>query len=203
LPDIQFSRLDLTGEIGEGAINFGTVDGRAYGGKLTGNAYLSWQGGWQLQGALNAEAMELSTALPTIKLSGELSGNASFAFHGDRLGQLATTPRLVGTVSVHQGAFNNVDMVETVRAGKKQVLGGVTHFEELNGTLLVDATGQHVKQIRVSAGAMSMVGAAEATPDGKLSGQLLVDLNKVRAGMGTLPLTLTGTVSAPAWRIGR
>ncbi len=203
LAGIQFTRLDLTGELADNAVNFSTIDGRVYGGHLTGSGYLNWQSGWQLQGGVKMEGMELSTALPTIKVSGEMDGDASFSFRADRLNDLAASRHLEGTFTLKDGSFNNIDMAETVRAGRKQVAGGVTHFEALSGMLVVDASGEHVKQVRVSGGATTMTGAADATPDGRLSGQLLVDLSKVRAGMGTLPLKLTGTVDAPVWVVGR
>lgn len=203
LPAIQFGSLDASGNVENSAINFTNIRGNLYGGTVKGSASLSWLAGWRLQGNMNVEAMLVEKAFPGLKVAGELNGNTSIVMHGDRLAQLTNATRLDGTFHMKDGTINNLDIVETVRTNKRQLAGGTTHFDELNGTLLMDGGAQYLKQIRISAGAMSMKGNAEAAADGKLSGQLLVDLNKVRAGLGTLPLSLGGTVDEAQWRIGR
>jgi uncharacterized protein involved in outer membrane biogenesis len=203
LPNIQFTNLDATGDVSSGAINFTSISGNLYGGTLKGSANLGWQNGWQLQGHLNLKFMPVEKALPGLKIAGELEGDASLGMAGAKLTQLTNAPHLEGTLQIKDGAFNNMDIGETVRSGKKQLVVGVSHFDTLNSAVLVDSSGSHLKQVKIAAGAMSMSGSADAATNGQLTGQLLVDMNKVRAGMGTLSLSLGGTVADPAWRIAR
>ena len=200
LPNIQFGSLTASGDVNNGVINFTSIEGSLYGGTLKGSAYLAWQGGWQLQGHLNIKALQVDKALPGLKISGDFEGDAGLVMGGAKLSQLANAPRLEGSFRVTDGAINGIDMTETMRAGKKQLAGGTTHFDVLGGTLSVDGSGQHLKQIKGVAGAMAMSGAADVA-DGTLSAQMLFDFNKVRAGMGTLPLVISGTVAEPVWRI--
>jgi len=151
---------------------------------------------------VSVSSLVVGKALPGLKIVGELEGDAGLVMGGGKLSQLANSPRLEGAFRMQDGTINGMDLAETARSGRRRLAGGATHFDALSSTLLVDSSGQHLKQIKIAAGAMSMNGSADVTADGKLTGQLLVDLNKVRAGMGTLPLALTGTVAEPVWSIG-
>jgi uncharacterized protein involved in outer membrane biogenesis len=199
IPEVKFGDFSTSGDVGDDAINFSNIDGSLYGGLLKGTAYLSWQKGWQLRGHISISSMDVDKALPGLKVGGEMAGNADLLMHGDKLMQLASTPHLDGNIEMKDGTINNLDIAETARAGKKQVMSGVTTFESLRGELVVDNSGQHLRKIRISAGATSMIGAADAAADGKLSGHMLVDMNKVRAGMGTMTLGVGGTVSDFEW----
>ena len=203
LPKIQFASLEATGVVGDGMVNFSSVTGNMYGGILRGSATLAWKGGWQLQGRMSIGSMQMEKALPGLKVSGDMDGEASFSLSAEKLLQLASAPHLDGSLRIKDGSINSMDLVETARSGQRTLSPGTTHFDQLIATLRTDPSGHHLKPLRISAGAMSMTGSADATPDGRLTGQLLVDLSKVRAGMGSLSLVVNGTVADPAWGIGK
>lgn len=202
LPKIQFASLDATGLVGDGVINFSSISGNMYGGIIRGSASLSWKSGWQLQGQMSIASMPMDKALPNLRVAGDMDGDASFAMSSDRLAQLTNAPRLDGTLKIKDGALTSIDLAETARSNTNKLLPGKTNFEQLSGTLRIDSSGQHLKQIKISAGMMNMSGSADATPDGRLSGQMQVDLSKVRPGAGSMPLSLGGTLMDPAWNIG-
>jgi membrane protein involved in colicin uptake len=203
VPAIEFSSLELTGELADGVANFTSVSGALYGGSLKGTAALTWQNGWQLQGNVAVQSILMEKAIPGLRMTGEMEGNASFIMNGTGLAQLVGAPHLQGTFGVKDGDVKGIDIVETLRTDTRQLVAGTTHFEVLTGSLRLDSSGEHLKPIKVSAGAMTISGSVDAAPDGGLSGQLSVDTSKVRAGLGSLPLRLGGTVSAPAWSTGR
>ena len=120
-----------------------------------------------------------------------------------KLSQLVNAPRLDGTIRMSEGAINAVDIAETARSARRQPMTGITHFDSLNGTLSVDSAGNHLRQIKIISGPLSISGSADVAADGRLAGQLTADLNKMRAGMGTLPFTLSGSVADPVWGLGR
>ena len=91
---------------------------------------------------------------------------------------------------------------KTARVGKRQgVAAGRTHFDELNGTLLADGDKVQLRQIKISAGILSGNGFVDVASGNQLSGRLNVDL-KIRADMGSMPLTVSGTLKQPVWRTG-
>jgi hypothetical protein len=97
---------------------------------------------------------------------------------------------------VKKGVISKMDMVETA-ANHRVTSGGRTHFDELSGALQVENNSQHLRQLRISTGAMSANGSVDVSPGGKLSGQLSVDL-KMRPG--NTPLALSGTLAEPVLR---
>ncbi len=195
LPGIQFNEFSAKGEVSEAAANFNEIEGSLYGGALTGKANLTWQNGWQLQGHANAKRLELQNALPQSGIAGEMEGDANFTLSGAKLPQLANALNMDGSLVVKKGVVNDIDMVEAA-ASRKSAAGGRTHFDEMSASLQVDNSGQHLRQIKISAGVMSATGSVDISPNKQLSGRLNVNLT-MRAGMGTVPLTLNGVVGKP------
>ena len=204
VPGIMFGELNVKGEVGAGEANFSVIEGLLYKGKLLGSARLTWKNGWQLQGQLNVKSLALQEALPQLGINGEMDGNASFALRGAQLPLLVKTPHLDGRLAVRKGFINSIDMVETVRVANRQgsASTGRTHFDELTGNFLLDGNSQQLRQIRISAGVMSANGFVGVVSGKQLSGRLNVDL-KMRAEMGSMPLTLSGTLTEPVWRTRR
>ncbi|RFC35663.1 MAG: AsmA-like C-terminal region [Candidatus Nitrotoga sp. SPKER] len=203
LPDMLFNELTVKGELGAGEIKFHEIDGRLYGGLLTGSARLTWLKGWKMQGLVNIKAMELHDVLPQVDIAGEMSGDANFILHGEKLPLLAKTPHLDGKFLVKKGLINKFDLVETSRMPtRKGASSGRTHFDELSGVLEIDNNKQHLRQIKISAGVMSANGYVDVAANRQLSGRLNVDL-KIRADLGSVPLVLSGTLNEPVWSTRR
>ncbi len=198
LPGILFNEFNARGEVGEGFASFNEIDGRMYGGVLTGDANLSWKNGWQLQGRMSVKRLELQKALPQFGIEGEMDGETSFKMNEAKLHQLANTLHMDGNFVVWKGVINNIDMVETV-TNRKGAIGGRTHFDQMIGLLQADSSGQHLRQVKISAGVMSANGFIDVSPDRQLSGRLSIDL-KMRAGMGSVPLSLGGVAGKPVLR---
>lgn len=196
---VKFKSFSAGGTVADNAINFSNINGSLYGGFLKGNAYLTWAQGWQLRAHLDLDTMDVDKALPGLKVAGEVGGSADLVMSGDHLMQLARAARLSGNIAMKGGTISNLDIAETARAGKKQVMSGITTFDSLSSAVVVDNNGQHLRNIRISVGATDLSGSADASPDGKLSGHILVDMNRVRAGMGTMTLGVGGTVSDFKW----
>ena len=204
VPGILFDELNIKGEAGAGEANLSVIEGMLYKGKMLGSARLTWRKGWQMQGQLNVKSLALQDALPQAGMTGELDGNASFTLRAAQLPLLAKAPQLDGRFSVKKGFINSVDMVETARVSNRQgsASAGRTHFDELSGILVMDGNSLQLHQIKISAGVMSAHGFVDVVSGKQLSGRLDVDL-KMRAEMGSMPLTLSGTLTEPVWRTGR
>lgn len=196
LPGVVFSELNAKGEVGADTASFNEIDGSIHGGILAGNARLSWQKGWQMQGHLSIKAMELHDAFPQYGIEGTLYGDADFLLNGAKFVQLANAPRLDGSFVARKGLINKIDFVETANFSGRRggASGGRTHFDELSGVLQSDRSGQHFRQLKISTGVMKANGTVDIGPGKELSGRLSADL-KMRAG--SVPLVLSGTLTAP------
>ncbi|CAH1387818.1 hypothetical protein [Candidatus Nitrotoga sp. M5] len=199
LPNIFFNELTIKCELGTGEIICHEIDGRLYGGLLTGSAQMTWLKGWKMQGRVNAKAMELHHMLPQLEVTGVMNGDANFIMRGESFPHLAKKPHLDGEYLVKNGLINKIDLVETVRMpNSKGASSGRTHFDELSGVLQVDNNKQHLRQIKISAGVMSANGYVDVAADKQLSGRLNVVL-KIGADLGSVPLVLSGTLPEPVW----
>ncbi len=198
LPGVLFNEFNARGEVGEGFARFNEIDGRMYGGVLTGDANLLWKNGWQVQGRVSVKRLELQKALPQFGIEGEMDGDASFRMNEAKLHQLTSALNMDGNFVVWKGVINNIDMVEAV-TNRKGAIGGRTHFDQMIGLLQADSSGQHLRQIKITAGVMNANGSIDVSPDRQLSGRLNVDL-KMRAGMGSVPLSLGGVAGKPVLR---
>ena len=203
LPGINFKELNASGKIDANGAEFYEMDGDIYGGRIVGSASLTWQNGWQLQGKANIKTMSLPEALPQIDVTGDLDGDVKFALRGDQPHLMSKAPRLEGNVVVKNGKINKIDMVESSRMSSRQgAAPGRTHFDQLNGTLLVENSSLQLRAIKIAADVLSASGNIDVAADGELSGRLGVDL-KMRAEIGSVPLVLSGTITEPVWNIGR
>jgi hypothetical protein len=196
LPGMLFNDLKTTVEVSENSADFKEIDSQLYGGRLTGQAHLDWQKGWQMQGHLNIKAMPLQDTFPQYGIEGALNGDSSFQLYGTSPQQLSSTPRLEGNFTVEKGLISKIDILETA-AKFKELVGGRTHFEELSGSLQMENHNVHFRQLKISTGdkgAMDASGSFDAAADGKLSGRLSVDL-KMRGS--NAQLILSGTLLEP------
>lgn len=199
-PNVQFDDLTAKGEISATGANFVDVKGQAYGGFLDGNAKLTWQKGWQLQGRIDARSVELSKLFPKFGVSGEVSTGANFATSGVKLGKLAETRQMDGSFVVKKGIVNGMDMVEIARGNRQVGAAGRTHFDEMAGNFQVNGRGPHFQQLKITSGILSANGSFDVNADSQVSGRFSVEL-KARAGASSL--ALSGTLMEPILRSAR
>ena len=203
LPALTLHELSATGEVTESAANFNEISGGLYGGMLSGNAQLNWQHGWQMQGRVTVKMLELHDLFPQFGIAGEMAGDSAFLLRGATLAQLSNTTHLDGSVVLKKGVISKIDIVRTASdASHRGAAGGRTNFDELNAMLKLEKNTLSLSQIRLYAGVMSATGAAEVGSGNALSGRLNVDL-KMRAGLGSIPLVLSGTPKEPVLRVAR
>ncbi|MGO8755040.1 MAG: adenylate/guanylate cyclase domain-containing protein [Gallionellaceae bacterium] len=194
-PDIKFDELNLKGNLGEKEIVFSEIDGRLYGGDVSGNAKLNWRNGWQLLGHATVNKLELRDALPILDIDGQLGGEGNFKFSSATLKQLAGVLNMDGNFNVKKGVINRLDLLEASRLTDSQnVSGGRTYFDDLNGMIQVERNNLSFHQLRFSSEVMGGSGAINVDPDGHMTGQLNVEL-KVRPESASL--VVSGTPEEP------
>jgi hypothetical protein len=197
LPNVLFEDFTANGEISSSGANFADIDAQAYGGFVRGNAKLTWQKGWQLQGHIGAKSVDLVKLFPKVAVTGELQTNSNFSAAASKLSQLADDVQIDGSFVVTKVVVNNMDIVETVRLRNSQV--GRTHFDELTGNYQSNGRGQHFQQLQMTSGILSGNGSFDVNK-AQVSGHLSVEL---KSRPGATALSLSGTVVEPTLRTGR
>lgn len=182
------------------------IDVALYGGKLTGDAVLSWPESkgitsWRMTGKLAIAnlAVKEPTSLvsKSVYLSGHLFGNGNFSSKAKQPGQLADNLRADFKFKVNNGVLHGLDLVKVASLLLKQSQGGgETQFDEFSGSLNVSGKQYHLQNLKISSGLLAGKGQVKVKPNKSLDGNVVVD---VKAGMGLagIPLEVSGTVSNP------
>lgn len=195
LPGAIFSSFNARGEIAAGEISISDLDAHAYGGIWSGNGKLNWSRGWRFDASIKAKTMELAELFPKYGLSGEVFIDGKLSASAGTLPALAKSLRIDGSFEAKRGVINGIDVVETVRlASHEHLVGGRTHFDELNGSFVAEDGQVRFRSVRITSRMLKASGTLNATTGGQLSGEFNAEI-KMRSG--TSLLSLSGTLSEP------
>jgi hypothetical protein len=192
ISNIFFDDFTANGEFASASANITEMDAQVFGGFLHGNAKLSWQKNWQLQGRISAKSVELAKLYPKFGVAGELQGESNFSIFGTKPEQITNNLQMDGSFMINKGVVNNMDMIETVRQGNRQT--GRTHFDELTGSFQTNARGMHFQQLQITSGIMTGSGSFDVGTSAQISGRFSVTL---KAREGTSALMLSGSLTEP------
>jgi hypothetical protein len=166
----------------------------AYDGVLAGTARLSWGGdAWRLQGDFRANEMAVSRFAPALFESGKLRAEGRFAMQASDNAKLFATSRVEGSFVVNGGAVSGIDLMSSLKTLKA---GGRSVFSEAKGNFSYDAGKTQIRNLKMSAGLLSLYGSAEAESGGALRGRFSLDLNSP-AARGHGNISLQGTLGQP------
>jgi len=195
LPQVKFSDFNARGEIMQGGMVLSELDAHAYNGIWSGSGKLSWGKEWSAEARIDARTMDMDKMLPQYGLAGEVFVNGVFSSRGASLSGLADALRLEATFEAKRGVINGIDMVETARLlSREHLVGGRTHFDQMNGSLLLENHVVRLRQIKISSGMLNASGSFDIANDGRLAGSFSSEI-KMRAGNN--PLVLSGTLKVP------
>ncbi len=182
------------------------IDIALYGGKLTGDAVLTWPENkgvtsWRMNGKLaiaNLAVKEPSSLVSkSVYLSGNLYGNGNFSSKTNHVGQLTDNLRADFKFKVNNGVLHGLDLVKVASLLLKQnQSGGETQFDEFSGLLKVSGKQYHIQNLEISSGLLAAAGQVKVKPNKTLDGVVAVDV-KNSMGLTEIPLVVSGTVSKP------
>lgn len=166
--------------------------GRYLGGAVNGNARLRWSEAWTLDGDISAKGLDVVQLFPGLIGGGALEARARYTLRSDVAEKLFAAPRIEGNFVVQNGILLGADLNN---AAQSNVSGGMTVFSDLAGDFVHDAGGTQLRQLRLTAGAISASGRADVEAE-KLRGNFVVDSKPGQAKVKA-SLTLAGTVKQP------
>ena len=177
------------------------MDVALYGGKLKGDAVLSWGKTWKLSGSFGVE--NLSTQQPSrlvsnaVYLSGNLFGKGNFSSSAKDAGALADSLQTNVQFKVNNGVLHGLDLVRVASLLLKQnQSGGETQFDVLSGVLKSSGKQYHLHNLNISSGLLTATGQVKVKPNKALDGVVEVEV-KSGMGMAAIPLNVSGTVDHP------
>ncbi len=177
-----------------------------YGGKLTGDAVLSWpenkgKANWKTSGNLSVDNLSVqrpsSMVSKGVYLSGNLFGKGNFSASAKEAGHLSDNLQANFQFKVNNGVLHGLDLVKVASLLIKQSQsGGETQFDEFSGVLNSTGKQYHLRDIKISSGLLSAKGQVKVKPNKALDGTMVVDV-KNSMGLTAIPLDVSGTVSKP------
>jgi uncharacterized protein involved in outer membrane biogenesis len=182
------------------------IDIALYGGKLTGDAILSWpenkgKVNWKTSGNLSVDNISVqqpsSMLSKAVYLSGNLFGKGNFSSSAKEAGHLSDHLQTNFQFKVNNGVLHGLDLVKVASLLIKQSQGGgETQFDEFSGTLNSAGKQYHLRDIKISSGLLSAKGQVKVKPNKALDGTVVVDV-KNSMGLTAIPLEVSGTVDHP------
>ena len=177
------------------------MDIALYGGKLKGDAVLSWAKGWRVNGNFGIDYF--STQQPSrmlsraVYLSGSLFGKGNFTSTAKDAGGMADNLQTNMQFKVNNGVLHGLDLVRVASLLLKQnQSGGETQFDVLSGVLNVSGKQYQLRNLKISSGLLAATGHVKVKQNKALDGVLDVDI-KNALGMAAIPLNVSGTVDHP------
>ena len=182
------------------------IDVALYGGKLAGDAVLSWQENngktnWKTSGNLSVD--NLSVQQPSILiskavyLSGNLFGKGNFSAAAKDASQLSDNLQTNFQFKVNNGVLHGLDLVKVASLLIKQGQGGgETQFDEFSGIFNSAGKQYRLSQLKISSGLISATGQIKISPKKELDGAVQVKVKR-SVNLVTVPLEVSGTVEHP------
>jgi len=171
-----------------------------YGGKLTGNASLSWAKNWHAAGKVNVKGLAVkepsSMVSKSVYLSGNLFGNGTFSGTAKDASALADHLDANFKFDINDGVLHGLDLVKIASLLTKQSTGGETRFDEFSGIMDVNGKQYGLRDIKISSGLLAANGQVKVKPNKELDGLVEVELKK-GVSLAAIPLQISGTVDNP------
>ncbi|MBE9609865.1 AsmA family protein [Chitinilyticum piscinae] len=203
---VTFDSLRLAGKTDAQGVNIDAIQASLYGGNLTGNARLSWEGNWTVSGQLQARQLNakplLSLFSPVTHASGKLDGEAAFRATANQALALMDTPSAQGVFRISEGQLHNLDLVSPLKAQQDMTLqhGGQTAFNTLTGNFAYSSHVMTLSALGLDSGKFRARGNASIKGE-QLSGQVSAQLISGPVALSG-QIGLGGTLSTPSLRTG-
>jgi AsmA-like C-terminal region len=200
-PALPFDVLRAQATVDSGGMQIKRLEGRLYGGSLSGSGVLDWSRDWTLKGDLAASGVQTDKLWrmfnPKTYFSGRLDAKARYDLRADSAAKLFDAPNVDASFTLNDGVLHNVDLVAASKSvGRGAVHGGQTKFDEFKGQVLIEGKRYRFRKLRITSGLVAGEGRVDLMPDNKLDGKVAVAV-KGSVGILGVPLKVTGTAQDP------
>ncbi|HVC11952.1 MAG TPA: adenylate/guanylate cyclase domain-containing protein [Burkholderiales bacterium] len=195
VPALALSNYAMKGRASRGGMNVTHFDAQLYDGTIAGSARIRWQGGWNVEGSLEAKTINAGVLAPTLLSQGTADANGTYSMSAADPAKLLDHAHLEGSFKISKGVLGNFDLARAIRTKGQQVTG-LTTFVQMSGNGSYDGGAVSLRNIAIGAGALNAGASAEIAPNGALSGRIIADV-KTPVQMLSATLRLGGTVKTP------
>lgn len=199
---LRFDELIVNGIATAKGVRLSNVRGGLYGGRITGEATLTWQQGFHLKGRASIDRVELRSLLLALgrrpSMSGKLNAKPFFYANAARGDALHKALYLETQFDVQDGVLAGVDISKAATSVfRDKDSGAVTRFDELSGHLVLENGTRRFTQVKIAAGSLSANGKVTISPEDELSGRINTNIDSSKLAAASMPLNVSGTVNSP------
>ncbi len=158
--------------------------------------------GWKLTGTVDSGQMDVAAILGGAAplLAGTALVSGQIAGRGNTATDALVGVTFVGRISMHDGTLNGVDLgYAATHPGGIQGSGGSTPFRSGTAILDIGPGGISLRDIRLRAGALAVVGGVTVTDDRQISGNLFADLIDAMRAQAPVRVAIRGTATQPSF----
>src|SRR3954469_8747792 len=197
-PELTFSSFAMKGIANRQGMNIASWGGGLLDGAVSGAANLRWSGAWHLEGGLTARAINAAVFAPALLSEGKAEGQARFSMSGSDPAKLYDAAHLEGNFSLGKGVLGTIDLSRVLHTSGRQY-GGRTQFTEMTGHATYDRGAVALRNVNISAGALSAGASADIAPSGAIAGRIVADIRTTVQPLRAI-LVIGGTVKEPQVR---
>jgi hypothetical protein len=198
---LRFESLAAHGTLRGAQLDMDVIEGKLYGGSLSGSVLVDWTKQWLVSGEASVAGVDLVPVQRALgkapRLSGRLKADATFSAYARAPEQLADGLSLDGPFEVTGGTYRGVDLSKVGNLSGQASPEDSTSFEQLQGTLQLHGKLVRISALCVRSPKLVAGGSVEVAPDQTLSGRLDVSLTGTGGWLG-VPVALGGTTTEPS-----
>lgn len=198
VPALSLSDFGMKGTATRQGVSASEFDGRAFDGVISGKARIGWGASWSAEGELRARGVKVAVFAPTLVSEGKVEANGKFSMSGPVPAKLYEGARLDGTFKIDNGVIGNFDLTRALQTGGTQT-GGRTVFAELTGQGVYDKGNVQLRNIAITAGAMSAGVSLDIDAGGALLGRIAADVKTPNQTLRAV-LNISGKLQDPVVR---
>jgi len=199
-PPLLIDQLQMDMVLTDSKLDIPKIDAALYGGKLSGDANLTWGKAFKLTGKTKLDNLAVREPArlmsKSTRVSGQLFSNGSYIATAKEAGQLADNLHADIKFNVKDGVLYGFDLAKAPMMLLGQGQGGETKFDELSGLLNISGKTYRLGNLNVKSGRMLATGAVKISPNKTLDGEVDVEV-KNSLNIASIPLQVSGTLDSP------
>ena len=197
-PELSLSSFAMKGTANRQGMNIASWGGGVLDGAVSGTATVRWTGAWHVEGGLTARSINGAWFAPALLSEGKAEGQGRFSMSGADPMKLYNAAHLEGNFSVGKGVLGTVDLSRVLHTGGGQY-GGRTQFTEMTGHAIYDRGAVALRNVNITAGALTAGASADIAPSGAIAGRIVADIRTTVQPLRAI-LVIGGTVKEPQVR---
>jgi len=195
VPSFSLSDFGWKGTANRQGVASSEFDGRQFDGLVSGTARIRWGSNWTVEGEVRSRGVKVGVFAPSLVSEGKVEGRGNYTMSGPSPAKLGEAGRLDGSFKIENGVIGNFALRRALETGGAQT-GGRTEFTELTGQGVYEKGVVQLRNLNVTAGAMSAGASLDIDAGGTLAGRIAAEVKTPNQTLRAV-LNISGSLQNP------